>query len=364
MEAISSLPTLHWHPHPHHRPLPSHTTRTSVPTPLGDLELLISQLAHASPTAPALFFAHGGYGSACVWLDWLSYLHSTGYGGTMYAFSVRNHGASYGVEYARMVYGTNLEDVVSDLGSCLGFAVERERKAGREGEVVVVGHSSGGGLVQFALLNGIIKCRALCLVDSVPHFGALPVYANWARHDPWFLLRNIFHLQHPTSPLSSDRLVHGAFFGSSFPRSAIAEFRKWMPGYETMGWPMGMMGSFWAWCCGRPEWLDVEKIVRNVSGCQSSVRKDSICVMVGSQDVLMDLGMCKKQVAEYREVLVREQAEEKVKVVAADESIEGVRMESDAGVRLVMVDGAGHHLQNDVQRDKGAEALLKFVQQC
>lgn len=126
---------------------------------------------------------------------------------------------------------------------------------------------------------------------------------------------------------------------------------------------MGMMGDFWPWLRGRPEWLHVDKIVRSISGCQSNVAKDSVCVMVGSQDVLMDLGMCRKQVAEYRDVLAG--WERKIDLAAPTEnSIGGVKVESDAGVRLVMVDGAGHHLQNDLQLDSGAEALLRFVRQC
>jgi hypothetical protein len=137
-----------------------------------------------------------------------------------------------------------------------------------------------------------------------------------------------------------------------------------MPAYETMGWPMGMMGDFWAWLRGRPHWLDVEKIVKNVSGCQRGLGKDSICVMVGSQDVIMDMKMCKKQVAEYGEVLESQCDKSEDAETSAVDQIAGVTMESKSGVRLIVVDGAGHHVQNGVQKDYGAAALLDFVQQC
>ncbi len=73
-----------------------------------------------------------------------------------------------------MVYWTNLKNVASNLGSCFHFVKDREsERSGGNSELVLVGHSAGGGLVQFALLNGMVRCRALCLVDSIPHCGAL-----------------------------------------------------------------------------------------------------------------------------------------------------------------------------------------------
>lgn len=174
MEAVCSLFTLRWRQQPHLRPLPSHVERTYVASPLGDLELLISTPKTQDLNAPAIFFAHGGYGSAGVWLDWMSYLHETGYGGRLYAYSVRNHGASYPVSYFRMVYGTTLDDVASDLTSCYLAAQTREGELSGPGKkIVLVGHSSGGGLVQYALQSGMVRCRALCLVDAIPHYGAL-----------------------------------------------------------------------------------------------------------------------------------------------------------------------------------------------
>lgn len=42
---------------------------------------------------------------------------------------------------------------------------------------------------------------------------------------------------------------------------------------------------------------------------------------------------------------------------------EGVLQSSSDGVRFVLVPNAPHHLQNDVQRDVGGEALSRFVEQ-
>lgn len=169
LDAIASLFTLRWTQHSKVRPLPSTVTRTYVPTPGGDLELLYSKSKRADPNVAPLFFIHGGCGHASVWLEWMTYLHEAGYGGALYSYSARNHGASYAVPYFRMVYRTSLDDMADDLKSCLDAV--RELEGGQN--AVLVSHSSGGGLVQYALANGKINCRALCLLDAVPHFGNL-----------------------------------------------------------------------------------------------------------------------------------------------------------------------------------------------
>ena len=143
---------------------------------------------------------------------------------------------------------------------------------------------------------------------------------------------------------------------------------RWMPAYESMGWPTGQMGSFWAWLRGRSSWLDVGDIVRNVCGILNCQAKDNICIMFGSEDMMMDLEMCRRQAAEYRDGLRRLRDVKKTDSLPDEKPvstspIDGVTVEHAGGVRLVVVEEAGHHLQNDIQRDAGAEALLQFVQQ-
>ena len=365
LEAIKGFFILRWAPQkPMLRPLPDHIKRHYVSSPTGDLELLVSPPETADPAFPALFFVHGGYGSAGIWLDWMTYLREAGYGGSLYAYSARNHGASYTLCLPTMVYRTSLDDIASDLKTCVDYVESQRSGKDNSSNIVFVSHSAGGGLTQYALANDLVTCRALCLLDAVPHFGMLPVYANWAKSDPWFPLRSFFHM-HPSSPLSTPSLVHGRFFGSQYPISSVPEFMKWMPFYESMGWPTGQMGSFLGWIRGRNQWLDINKIVPNILDARSDEKKDAVCVMVGDQDVLMDLKMSQQSAAGYREAMNPDSDAKKLEALeTSTNSVNGTTIEAAAGVRLVVVQGAGHHLQNDVQRDAGAEALLHLVQQC
>ncbi|KAK5747174.1 hypothetical protein LTR17_000309 [Elasticomyces elasticus] len=366
--SISGLFNLQWSQRrPQLRPLPAYIERTFVPTSGGDLELLICRPVSPSTdtsaghklSIPPVFFAHGGFGSAGVWLDWMEYLHSSGYQGTLYACSIRNHGASYSVPYFRMVWQTSLKECAADLITCMKHAQEDAGAA----ELVLVGHSAGGGLAQYVLAKLQTRVRALCLVDAIPHYGSLEIYKNWLKHDPWFPLRSMLHLGHPNSPLSSVELVRTAFFGSQYPVSGVPDFMKWMPGYESMGWPIGMLGNFSAWLRGQPHWLEPSEIVCNIAGSPTTNDTEPICVLVGSADMMFRPAMYTRQVVDLSRALRLDGNPEAKQQGITQADITGVEMQRSDGVRLVVVQEAGHHVQNDVQTEAAVQSLCCWLEQ-
>lgn len=196
-------------------PLPPGMSRSFIPTPHGDLEILHTTF---SSQQPALFFIHGGMGSASVWLEYLSFFSEQQQQDIpCYAISMRGHGGSWYPSYLRMVYGTTKGDLTGDVVSGIRWAVDREReqrkqqqlgrgvikgqqgrqgKKGRGGEegddiegkkeeeeveMVLIGHSSGGGLAQYILSAGLlgglsVKVKGLVLMGAVPGFGSYVFY--------------------------------------------------------------------------------------------------------------------------------------------------------------------------------------------
>lgn len=89
-----------------------------------------------------------------------------------------------------MVYGTTKRDLAGDVVSGIEWAAQQERERRQvpvqekevrgeveEVEMVLVGHSSGGGLAQYILsadlLNGVgVKIKGLVLMGAVPGFGS------------------------------------------------------------------------------------------------------------------------------------------------------------------------------------------------
>jgi len=155
-------------------PLPSGIERFFLDTPGGKIEILYAAPQPPKTSTPRgndaspspLFFVHGGMGGAWVWLEYMPYFAARGI--PCYAVSMRGHGGSYYPSFLRMVYATTKRMLADDVLAGLRWAQERE--GGRE--VVLVGHSSGGGLSQLILSEQEARVKALVLVGAVPGFGS------------------------------------------------------------------------------------------------------------------------------------------------------------------------------------------------
>ncbi|KAI0113650.1 Alpha/Beta hydrolase protein [Nemania sp. FL0031] len=318
-----SFQYLHWR-RPSGTPAaaPQGTTRTFIPTPSGDLELLCAKPLNPVAGIPPVVFLHGGMGSAWMWHEYMRHLAE--HGVTSYAVSARGHGASWHPFFFRMLYATTKRELANDFVAGIKAVQEWEGS-----EVVLVGHSSGGGLSQFILSEGDVKVKGLALLGAVPGTGSLSVYVNWWLLDPWFMIRMIFHGWHSNSPLSHPSLVKQAFFGRDYPGDKLLEFQRHLNRYESFLWPLGMMFRF----------VDPKRMMRNIIGWEKSAETYRIA---------------------FSE-LVRES-----KLEAKDETIHALPGEGDLdnaghGVDLAWVPGAGHHLQNDMPWEIGAAKLWAFL---
>ena len=84
------------------QPLPLHVQRNFVPTPDGELELLISRSNVLDLTSPPTVVTHGGCGPVAVWLEWIAYFHTVG--PRVPIHSVHNHSAGFPVPNLNMTY--------------------------------------------------------------------------------------------------------------------------------------------------------------------------------------------------------------------------------------------------------------------
>ncbi|KAH8655891.1 Alpha/Beta hydrolase protein [Xylariales sp. PMI_506] len=345
---------LHWtRPTGRPEPLPTGIERIFIQTPGGDLELLCaipdetSATAAAASSIPPVVFAHGGMGSAWVWIPYMQYLQKRGI--KSYAVSLRGHGASWHPSFLRMLYGTTKRALADDLLAAIRAVEKRE-----EEDVVLVGHSSGGGLSQLILSEGNVKVKGLALLGAVPGSGSYRVYWNWWCFDPWFTIRMVFHGWHSNSPLSHPFLTRRAFFSIEYPEADLLDFQNHLARYESFLWPLGMMKPF----------VRAQQLLQNVLGWGNSTER--ILIMAGTGDKLMTESVQRHAAKTYRDAYqkmmrsnnVDTKGEEIYKVEG-----EGGMDDTGFGVRLAFVPNAGHHLQNDSQRDTGAAKLVAFLKQ-
>ena len=89
--------------------------------------------------------------------------------------------------------------------------------------------------------------------------------------------------------------------------------------------------------------------------------------MAGTEDKLMGVRLMKDMTDEYREGIQQLSQRKKIECVESIQTpssiSKNVEQVIEGGVAMVVVEGAGHHIQNDVQADEAAEALKMFLDQ-
>lgn len=145
-------------------PVPDGLERAWIETPSGRLEIIYAE-PKGCESKPPVFFCHGGMGGAWVWKEYMQYLAARGV--ASYAISLRGHGDSWYPSYFRMVYFTTRRMLTNDLVAGIKWAQARAKS-----EVVLVGHSSGGGLSQDILSKQEVHVRGLALLGAVPAQGS------------------------------------------------------------------------------------------------------------------------------------------------------------------------------------------------
>lgn len=153
-------------------PLPQGIERTYVKTGSGPLELLFAAPSGTDAIKPPLFFAHGGFGCASVWLNYMLYFSKHGY--PCYAVSYRGHGNSWYPGFWQLYFtsrGTIGEDLVAGIKEAERLETKR-RNSEETVRMVLISHSAGGALSQYVLSRGLAKVQGFCMFAAVPGFGS------------------------------------------------------------------------------------------------------------------------------------------------------------------------------------------------
>jgi len=155
--------------------------------------------------------------------------------------------------------------------------------------------------------------------------------------------------------------VQRLFFSPQYPNDKLEEFTQYLAETETMIWVLGLI----------PKFVDFRIVVqRSIVGLGGSKPAgERIMILAGELDMLMDVGTMHRLAKRYRDTVRHSMSEEKDADVTGSE-VEDEADEEEAytedredGVRMVVIKGAGHHIQNDLQWEVGAERVADFLQQ-
>ena len=150
--------------------------------------------------------------------------------------------------------------------------------------------------------------------------------------------------------------VRRLMFCSEYPDDKLEHFTRYLAESEAMVWALGMV----------PKFADFQRVVQRGTAGLGGGRTDGerIMILSGELDELMDVPMTQQLAMRYRNT-VRDVTGEKVLHVSCDVEYVEEKYTEDRGngVRMVIVKGSGHHVQNDLQWEVGAERIEDFLQQ-
>ncbi|KAK8062942.1 hypothetical protein PG997_015039 [Apiospora hydei] len=344
--------------------------------PIEDASILESEPANLKPP---LLFIHGTFCSAHDFMNFLPYLAQHGY--PAYALSLRGHGASQKQRWLRKMFFTNLHSWAADVrcvlahmakeaatsrmsvssptssaassasSASIGSAASTTPSTNsasslssfcsrrRRPPPVLLGHSLGGGVLQWMLSSGAIgrhhqqasEISGLVLLGSLPLSGSgREVLSNWERaeasrgalHRPFILSERC---------LVRTRTQARAAFFSDETEDAVVD--TWLRTCKTKH-ESAMAGMSVLWPFG-----EAGKVLGSLSGLGGA--RKVLCV-AGSVDKLVPPAMVLSNAYAYAAA-----------VKEAGEDLETCRMWT--------VRGSGHHLMMDAHWRECADGMLRWL---
>lgn len=177
---------------------------------------------------------------------------------------------------------------------------------------------------------------------------------HWFKLDPMFSIRTLLHFYHPNSPLGHPVLLRRVFFGEQQSDDYVQKFFEKASPYESYLWIFGMARTF----------VNPQTVLGQISSWGKSGQ--SMMILRGELDKIMPKSEMDKLAGFYRNAFTGLAVQKKLDVedkVVQPVPGEGGQDNAGHGVKISMVPGAGHHMQNDVTWEIGAEKLLAFYNQ-
>lgn len=341
-------------------PLPNGITRSFIHTPSGPLELLTALPTTSSTSSngekPPLFFAHGGFGCAEQWLNYMQYFATAGY--PCYAISYRGHGKSWYPGLLRMCLTTR-GTMAEDLAAGVNYveALEAATSGAPNTKVVLIAHSAGGALSQYALSKKMFEVYGFCMFAAVPGFGSWGCYKFWALSAP---IHFAYRGYHPRYLLATFNQVKDAFFTAETPLRHVQSFTKLLSPYESLLWPMQALNAF----VTGPDVLtsitgwEGRKYTRLPSTNDEELSvSQRLFIIAAEKDVLCTPAILEDAAQRYKRAYQEMTSNSEWKAPRKEQEHE------DTGVRFTVVKGVAHHMQNHEEWASGSAEVLKWLEQ-
>lgn len=198
-------------------------------------------------------------------------------------------------------------------------------------------------------------------------------YKFWALTAP---IHFPYRAYHPRYVLANTQQVHDAFFTPSTTTSVVKSLERLLSPYESMLWPMqclfrfvtgaDVLSSITNWNPPKPASSSSHSSTKHFEkDGQAPGVTQKLLVLAAEHDVLCTPAILLDAAQRYRTAFRDMVQSGKIKGIASSamRTGEGHGGEGDwDGVAFAVVPGVGHHLQNHVEWERGAEEILKWVE--
>jgi hypothetical protein len=166
-----------------------------------------------------------------------------------------------------------------------------------------------------------------------------------------------YRLFHSKYILVNTKQVHDAFFTPETPTSVVKSLERLLSPYESMLWPMQALFKF----------VTGPDVLSSITGwttkksttANKDVVSQNMLVLAAEHDVLCTPPILQDAAERYRSAFVQMVGQGKVDGVSKI----NIQSDEEKGVRFRIVKGLGHHLQNHVEWERGAEEVLEWVEE-
>lgn len=249
--------------------------------------------------------------------------------------------------------------MAEDLTAGVKFveALEAKRRGTLGTKVVLIAHSAGGALSQYALSRKMFEVQGFCMFAAVPGFGSWGCYTFWALTAPFNFAYRGYHSRYI---LATDKQVQDAFFTAETPKEHVRSFSKLLAPYESMLWPMQGLSAFITGSDVLSSITGWRRRRRAATGATTekspSILTQRLFILAAERDVLCTPAILESASVQYKKALRHMISEGKL----SSDSEQG---NSDDGVRFRVVKGVAHHLQNHEDWEKGASEVHEWLEQ-
>lgn len=189
---------------------------------------------------------------------------------------------------------------------------------------------------------------------------------RWSCYTFWLLSAPInfyYRFFHSRYLLATTKQIHDAFFTSNTPTPVVKDLERLLSPYESMCWPMQTLQPF----------VTGPDVVSRITGWKprsgeadhSTGSAPRLLVLAAEHDVLCTPLVLEDAAKRYRAAFHHYVRVGKLDGVSEDDirAEEGDEEGKERdGVAFKVVQGLGHHLQNHVEWERGAQAVSTWVE--